>query len=237
MGLMSEHKPSQHVVLEGKPGVKPLTVIVDNSASDAPVTRLLREKNIGVMESYLKAGQYRVTDQCAIWHLTAEEFNSLVADRTIYRRIPEFKRAVTEPILLIEGDPMEHLDRVTIGALRGALAFVELIYMMANQGQNGMGLANSSETPQGEPNPTNSAETAGNGKNGNGHPPTDPAELQEYILRTIPNVSPAAARAMLKKFGSLRAVCSATAKDLSPLEGIGPSKAKKIAGFLSWLRD
>lgn len=236
--------------------MKPPTIIVDNHAADSAIARQLREKDAHVIASHLKGGQYRVTDQCVIWHLTAEEFNGLVADRSIYRRIPEFKRAAAEPILLIEGDPMDHLDRVKPGTLRGALAFVtmhnrvpilaaaderevtELIFIMANQGQNGMGLTNNETIPafEGGESPQDNGEPA-NGKNGGHERPTDPAELQEYILRTIPNVTPAAARAMLKKFGSLRAICAASARDLSPLEGIGPGRAKKIAGFLSGMRD
>ncbi|MEW5876122.1 MAG: ERCC4 domain-containing protein [Candidatus Zixiibacteriota bacterium] len=258
--MFQQKKPDIRDVSEQRePGVKELTVIVDNAAAGSEVTQHLRGKDVNVVESYLKAGQYRVTDQCVIWHLTAEAFNALIADRTLYRRIPELKRTIPEPILIIEGDLLANLGKISQSTLRGALAFVtmhnrlplltaadarevaEMVYIMANQGQKGMGLANSEDVRDPEITVETARDNPANGKNGgkggNGHPPTDPAELQEYILRTIPNVTPAAARAMLKKFGSLRAICTASAKDLSPLEGIGPSKAKKIAGFLSWLRD
>jgi len=229
--------------------VKPLTVLVDTPTFAHPVAQLLRDKGANVVQSNLKLEQMRVTDRCGIWFLTGEEFVRYVGDKSIYRRVNDFKKSVPEPIVLVDGDPLEHRNGVSAAAIRGAIAFValsnripvligsstneaaELIYVMANQAQNGMGMAMSdAASPAGDQVAGNGN---GNGANGNGGRPSDPAELPEYILTSLPDVGPATAKALLKKYGNLRSVFSASQKELTRIPGIGPKKAKRLAAFLS----
>ncbi len=239
--------------------MKTLTLIVDSYSSDSTVVSHLREKGVQIVESSLRGGQFMITDQCVLWHMTAAEFVRMTADKSIFRRILEFKHTAAEPIILIEGDLFAQAETTSPGALRGALAFVamhnrvpvltvgdtnevaELIYIMTNQAQNGMGLSISEPVPVAAASaealvPTDGGSN-GNG-NGNGHGngnsllPKDPADLQEYILRALPEVGPTTAKAMLKKYSNLRSVFTASAKDLTQVEGIGPKKARKIADFV-----
>ena len=111
----------------------------------------------------------------------------------------------------------------------------EFIYFMISQAQHGMGLTVS------EPAANDTAiEVPTNGNNGNGSNgsrPEDPLELQEYILTSVPEVTAAAAKAMIEKYGSLRAIFAASAKDLTAFPGIGPKRAKRIAAFFAGARD
>jgi ERCC4-type nuclease len=218
---------------------------VDSLAADSAVAGLLESKGARVVEGNLKFGQFGITDECTVWHVNAGELARMLSDRSIYRKIPEFKRTTTEPIVIVEGDPLS-LKNVSKRSLRSALTFLalhnrvpillaadadevaELVYIMANQAQNGMGMTlNATQATD---------STAGQQDTfagGNGGPPTDPAKLPEYILSAIPNVSPAMAKAMLERYGNLRAVFAASAKDLTKIQGIGPKKAKQIAGFFA----
>ena len=232
--------------------MKTLTLVVDNLAARSFVTEQLRTRGVHIVESNLKFGQYRVTDQCTVWHLTATELARMAADRTLYRKIPEFKRSTPEPIVIVDGDPMAALEKISPSGMRAAFTFLalhnripvltakdeseaaELIYFMISQAQNGMGLT-ISETPAEEEAATVSPSNGGSG--GNGSKPEDPAELQEYILTTVPDVNAVAAQAMLEKFGSLRAIFAASPKDLTAIPGIGPKRAKKIAGFFAGTSD
>ena len=229
--------------------MKTLTLIVDSYSSNVTVTDLLKGKGIAIVETSMKSGQYMTTDSCVIWHMTSAELARMTADKSVFRRVLEFKRSVSEPIVLVEGDPLAHSDLVSPGALRGALSFiavhnrvpiltasntndvVEMIYVMTNQAQNGMGLTLTEPAAAESVAPDEPAENA-RGGNGNGSLPKEPGERQEYILRAIPEVGPATAKAMIKKYGTLRAVFSASAKDLTQVEGIGQKKAKKIAEFI-----
>ena len=112
----------------------------------------------------------------------------------------------------------------------------EFIYFMISQAQHGMGLTVSEPTAE-----DTAVEAPTNGNNGgngsNGSRPDDPLELQEYILTSVPEVTAAAAKAMIEKYGSLRAIFAASAKDLTAFPGIGPKRAKRIAAFFAGARD
>ena len=229
--------------------MKTLTLVVDNLAANSFVAEHLKSRGVRIVESNLKFGQYRVTDACTVWHLSAAELARMTADRTLYRKIPEFKRSAAEPIVIVEGDPKTEQEKISPTAIRAAFTFLalhnriplltsadatetaELIYFMVSQAQNGMGMT-ISETPAEESAP---AESESNG--GNGSLPKDPVELQEYILTAVPEINATTAKAMLEKFGSLRAAFAASAKDLTAFPGIGAKRAKKIAGFFAGVTD
>ncbi|MBI3872695.1 MAG: hypothetical protein HY304_06435 [candidate division Zixibacteria bacterium] len=227
--------------------MKPITIIVDNLMQASPVVCLLQSRGVQVNSANLTAGHYVITGQCVILQISAEEFGQWTAEKTVFRRITDFKKAVAEPVVIIEGQRSAGAKPVSNGALRGALAFLavhnrvpvlfaadenetaDLIFAMANQVQNGMGL--SAVMPpviadEVEP----SVESSGD--NGGGHI-EDMAELPEQIVRMLPLVGPVTAKSLLKRFGSLRGVFSASDKDLTKIDGIGPKKAKKIAAFLA----
>jgi DNA excision repair protein ERCC-4 len=228
--------------------VKPLTVLADSMAAHSAVAGLLESKGARVIEGNLQFGQFGITDECTVWHVKADELARMLADRSLYRKIPEFKRSTAEPIIIVEGDPLT-FETVSKRSLRGALTFLalhnrvpvllaadtdevaELVYVMANQAQNGMGM-----TLNEQPVADSTAEKTSSSAGGNGGPPPDPARLPEYILSAIPHVSPAIAKAMLGRYGSLRAVFAASAKDLTKIQGIGPKKAKQIADFFAGSR-
>lgn len=233
------------------PDVKRLTIIADNLLGDAPVVRLLQSRDVQVTPANLTAGHYLITDKCAILHVYTEEFARWTAEKTLFRRITEFKRTVGEPVVIIEGRQPIDANLVSPSALRGALAFVavhnrvpvlftadenetaDLIFAMANMAQNGMGqtVGVPSETPAtAEAEAQAPVEVSG----GNGETvPEDPADLVEHIVRLIPDVGPVTARALIKRFGNLRTLFATTSNDLTKIDGIGPKKAKKIAAFFA----
>ena len=219
----------------------------------------LIERGVKVQAANLTAGTYLVTGTCAILHVPVSEFSRWISDKTIFRRVTEFKRAVSEPILIIEGVENGEARTVSPSALRGALAFVavhnrvpvlfaadakessDLIYAMVNQVQNGMGLTLDASA-MAAPSTSDVDESAapgdhshdGNGsRNGNGSAGGELINLPEQIVRMVPEIGPVTARALLKRFGSLRGVFAANAQDLTKVDGIGPKKAKMIASLFS----
>jgi Fanconi anemia group M protein len=228
-------------------------------SAGSPVAQQLIERGVKVQAANLTAGTYLVTGTCAILHVPVSEFSRWISDKTIFRRVTEFKRAVSEPILIIEGVENGEARTVSPSALRGALAFVavhnrvpvlfaadakessELIYAMVNQVQNGMGLTLDASA-MAAPSTSDADESVapgdhshdGNGKrNGNGSAGSELINLPEQIVRMVPEIGPVTARALLKRFGSLRGVFAANAQDLTKVDGIGPKKAKMIASLFS----
>lgn len=243
--------------------MRQLSIHAETLSAGSPVAQQLIERGVQVQAANLNAGTYLITGTCAILHLKLSEFSRWITDKTIFRRITDFKRAVKEPVLLIEGAENSEVRTVSPSAFRAALAFVtvnnrvpvlfaanenesvDLIYAMVNQSQNGMGLSldasgitspmpESPDQGDGHAGPSNGN---GNGHgNGHGNGSSTEAELlnlPEQIVRMIPEVGPDMAQALLKRFGSLRAVFAATAQDLTKIDGIGPKQAKKLASFFS----
>ena len=235
--------------------MRQLSIHAETLSAGSPVAQQLIERGVQVQAANLNAGTYLITGTCAILHLQLSEFSRWITDKTIFRRITDFKRAVKEPVLIIEGVENTDVRTVSPSALRAALAFVtvnnrvpvlfaadktesaDLIYAMVNQSQNGMGLtldASGVTSPTiTSPEPSTDAD---HGTNGNGNGSSAEGELinlPEQIVRMIPEIGPITAQALLRRFGSLRDVFAANAQDLTKIDGIGPKKAKKIALFFS----
>ena len=235
--------------------MRQLSIHAETLSAGSPVAQQLIGRGVQVQAANLNAGTYLITGTCAILHLKLSEFSRWITDKSIFRRITDFKRAVKEPVLIIEGVENTDVRTVSPSALRAALAFVtvnnrvpvlfaadktesaDLIYAMVNQSQNGMGLtldASGVTSPTiTSPEPSTDAD---HGTNGNGNGSSAEGELinlPEQIVRMIPEIGPITAQALLRRFGSLRDVFAANAQDLTKIDGIGPKKAKKIALFFS----
>ena len=59
-------------------------------------------------------------------------------------------------------------------------------------------------------------------------PTQSPAQLQRFIVESLPGVGSKNAVNLLKKFGSVKAVFNSSEKRLQKAEGIGSGKAKQI---------
>ena len=230
--------------------VKSLRILVDTPTAKQPIADLLREKGADLVESNLKFEQFRVTDRCGIWLIPAAEFLKYIGEKSIFRRVIDFKKAVPEPIVIVDGDPNENRNGVSGAALRSAIAFItlsnripvlisscigdsaDLLYIMANQAQTGMGLSVGGTDDKAGANGDN-----GKTNGGNGSAPKDLNALQDYILTALPEVGPATAKALLKKYRNLKGIFGANAKDLTRIPGIGPRKAKRIEAFLAGTMD
>ena len=64
-----------------------------------------------------------------------------------------------------------------------------------------------------------------------------PSDWAVYVLSSLPGVGEARAKALLKRFGSLRAVFSASPPDLSKVEGIGRKTADSLYKLFNTVFD
>ena len=218
--------------------VKKLTIIVDNSERGSQVTDYLKGKNVELEFANLRTGSYLITDAVAIDRTTVKEFAQLTSEKVLFRRLLEFKKTYQEPILLVEGNDRSKSKTTSAGAIRGAVSYIcclnripilytadeaetaEMLYIMANQTQFGLGFEVSA------PEPEQPASVAGQAPK-----PKTPEEIQSYIVQALPDVGSSTASAVMKMYGSLRTLFSATASDLTKVDGIGPKKAKKIVSI------
>jgi Fanconi anemia group M protein len=221
--------------------VKNLNIIVDNSERDSGVPKHIESKNIGIEYANLRTGSYLITDSMAVDRLTTKQFGELTSAKSLFRRLLDFKKTYDEPILLIEGNNLSKNKKVSAGALRGAISYIcclnripilytaneaetaEMLYIIANQTQFGLGHEVSVPEPE-----------TSTGENAQIVKPKTPEEIQSFIVQALPDVGPSLAGSIMTMYGSLRTLFSATVGDLTKVEGIGPKKAKKIANVFDF---
>jgi ERCC4-type nuclease len=58
-------------------------------------------------------------------------------------------------------------------------------------------------------------------------------EVPEAMLAAVPGISTVTARALLRRFGTVRAVILAGAEALSTVEGVGPVRARALSRAIS----
>ncbi len=215
--------------------MKNLTIIVDNNQRDSAVPKYIESKSVTIEYANLRTGSYLITDNMAIDRLTSTQFVELTSQRALFRRLLDFKKTYEEPVLLVEGNSLAKNKKVSGGALRGAISYIcclnripiiftadevetaEMLFIIANQTQFGLGYEVSAPEPE-----TPAA------SEGQPVKPKTPEDIQSYIVQALPDVGPALATSIMTMYGNLRTLFSATVGDLTKVEGIGPKKAKKI---------
>jgi ERCC4-type nuclease len=215
--------------------VKNLTIIVDNGERDSAVLNHLEAKDVALEYANLRNGSYLISDAVAVQRFSSKEFAQLTSQKQLFRRLLDFKKSYAEPLLLIEGNDLNKSKLASPGAIRGAISYIcclnrvpilmtadesetaEMLYIMANQTQFGLGYEVS--VPE-------TTEVS----SGDGQPPKPktPEEIQSYIVQSLPDVGPGLAKSIMQMYGSLRTLFSASVGDLTKVDGIGPKKAKKI---------
>ena len=67
----------------------------------------------------------------------------------------------------------------------------------------------------------------------NGRKPKRKKNRQRFILQSLPQVGPKLAKRLLDHFDNIQAIFTASAEELSKIEGIGQEKARKIRDVLT----
>lgn len=200
------------------------SVLVDPRERD--VAKALESLGMDVTVRVLEVGDYVVSDRVGIERKTADDLvNSIVnPDRELFRQISDLSRSYDRPVLILEGRDL-YARQIHPNAVRGALASIAVDYGVpiiptADQSETASVialLARREQTSAGREFKPHGKKTARTLK-----------EQQEYLISAIPGVGSAAARSLLKHFGSVEAVMTATPEKLMEADGVGPKTAARI---------
>lgn len=215
-------------------------IIISARLKDNPVVRLLDELGTNIRYMSLRRGEFLLSDKIGIKYMTAETFDQSVKSRSIYREIVEVKREYTEPVLIIEGNIkgaavsldltvwqaaeifISVVNRIPIIRTANNVETAQLLFMLAAQVGAGFDIAASMASEEAAP---TSAPTAVAMEDDGGDP-------VRRIVRSLPDVGPVLAEALLARFGSLAGLCAAGREELKRVTGVGPKRAKLIYDFL-----
>jgi Fanconi anemia group M protein len=204
-----------------------LQIYVDQREIRSGVARALESAGNDVILTTLEVGDYIVSDRVAIERKTDVDFlDSIIdKDRNIFGQLSDLARTYDRPVLIIEGDNLYTARQIHPNAIRGVLASIAtgfgipiistrdsedtaaLIQVIAKREQ-----VDEKRTPS-----LHGRKTA-----------MTLSEQQEYIISSISNIGPVAARKLLQHFGSVESVMRAGPDELMEVESIGPKTAQRI---------
>jgi len=204
-----------------------LQIYVDRREIRSGVARALESAGTDVILATLEVGDYIVSDRVAIERKTDVDFLDSVIDkdRNIFGQLSDLARTYDRPVLIIEGDNLYTARQIHPNAIRGVLASIAtdfgipiistrdakdtaaLIQVIAKREQ-----VDEKRTPSLHGRKTSMTLS----------------EQQEYIISSMSNIGPVAARKLLQHFGSVESVMRASPDELMEVESIGPKTAQRI---------
>ncbi len=223
--------PSKEEVYEKLP-IKPvfvkkpkgIVVYVDNRELRSGVPKHLKELGAEIEVKTLDVADYVVSEEVGIERKSANDFIQSIIDGRLFDQVERLKRAYEKPVIIIEGE-LYGIRNVHPNAIRGAIAAVTLdwgvpilfssgteetaqfIYLMAKREQE-------ERKKEVRLRSEKKALTL--------------AERQRLIVEGLPNVSATLAKRLLRHFGNVERVFTATEEELKEVEGIGKKKAREI---------
>jgi ERCC4-related helicase/ERCC4-type nuclease len=198
-------------------------IFVDSRERD--MAKLLEALGLEVTVRNLEVGDYVVSDRVAVERKTAQDFVSSIIDpeRNLFRQIADLSRTYDRPVLILEGRDL-YTTQMNAASIQGALASVAVDYGVPiiptddqDETAKVIALLVRRETQEGREPKVHGHKTARTLK-----------EQQEYLISAIPSIGPTVARNLLKHFGSVERIMTASAEELQDAPLVGPKIAQRI---------
>jgi ERCC4-related helicase/ERCC4-type nuclease len=234
--MQKEFLPRQMQITEGpahpakmdekevqREGKIPAKIFVDSRERE--MAKLLESLGLEVTVKNLEVGDYVVSDRVAIERKTAHDFVASIIDpeRNLFRQIADLARTYERPVLILEGRDL-YTTQMNAGSIRGAMISVAVDYgvpIIPTEDRNEtvavIALLAHRELREGRSPKVHGHKTARTLK-----------EQQEYLISAISSVGPAVAKNLLKHFGSVEKIMTASSLQLQEVELVGPKIAQRI---------
>lgn len=199
------------------------SILVDYRERD--MAKLLESMGLQVTLSNLEVGDYIISERVAVERKTASDFVSSIIDpqRNLFRQMADLARTYDRPIMILEGRDF-YGTQMSPASIQGALASVAVDYgvpIIPTEDQDNtariISLLVQREKKEGREPKAHGHKTARTLK-----------EQQEYLISAIPSVGPRVARNLLRHFGSIQGVMTASEEELREVALVGPKIAERI---------
>ena len=191
------------------------------SEKGSKVAASLEEKGANISWDAFSAGKYRVGKHILFNYLKLDEFADMLVDEDIFAQMKILKELVRSPVLLIEGGALSNLYNkrsLPENAIRNTFARITMEYgvpvFFTKDPEESAGLIFSfarrsqDETTEYPPEKENADSLA--------------------VLTAVPAINPKVAETLLREFGSLKAVFTASKDDLLNVDGITEDVAASL---------
>jgi len=170
-------------------------------------------------------GDYVISDRLAIERKTAQDFVASIIDpeRNLFRQLSDLAKTYEKPIMILEGRDL-YTRQMNPSSIQGALASIAVDFGIPiipsedrNETASIIAMLAAREHKEGHEPKLHGHKTARTLK-----------EQQEYLVSAIPSVGPAVAKNLLKHFGSVERIMTASQDELQEVELVGPKIAERI---------
>ncbi len=209
-----------------------LLVYVDARERNSSVTKELNDLGVITKIKQLEVGDFVLTDDIVIERKTVEDFLQSIIDGRLYNQLNKMASNHASPLVLIEGnqDELFTLRNIHKNAIIGTLTTIALSYRVPiiftkDERDTAEYIFVTAKREQ--------LKSGSDIRLRVGRKGLTLQEQQRFIVESLPSVGPTLAISLLEKFGSIKSIANATAKELEEIENLGPKKAKQIVNVLS----
>ncbi|ACS33669.1 DEAD/DEAH box helicase [Thermococcus gammatolerans] len=203
---------------------KGIVIYVDSRELRSGVPKILKELGAEIEVKTLDVADYVVSEEVGIERKSANDFIQSIIDGRLFDQVERLKRAYEKPVIIIEGE-LYGIRNVHPNAIRGAIASVTVdwgVPVLFSSGKEETAqfiylLAKREQEERKKEVRLRSEKKA-----------LTLAERQRLIVEGLPNVSSTLAKRLLRHFGNVEKVFTATEEELKEVEGIGEKKAREI---------
>jgi len=202
-----------------------LKIVADYREKGSNVLKEFVNKDIDLRLEKLEIGDFLLSSDVVVEYKTVQDFVDSIIDGRLLSQLKNLKK-YSKPLIIIEGiEDMFAVRRIHPNAIRGMLATIAVSY-----GIPLIQTKNFRETvdlmmiiAKKEQIDSKNDVVYHHGK------PLTLKEQQEFFISALPNIGTAGARPLLKHFGTVRRIVTATEKELQDVELIGPKKSRALS--------
>ncbi|MGA9188593.1 MAG: DEAD/DEAH box helicase [Methanosarcina sp.] len=216
---------------EIEPGTVPLRIVIDHRETKSGVAKILDRLGMELSFAALEIGDYVVSDRLAVERKRTDDFASSLIDgkRNLFAQLSDLARVYEKPVLIIEGGDLFTSRQLNPNAIYGSLISIAIDFRISilysrDEEETAAILKILAKREQIE----NKHDVNPHGKKS----ASTLAEQQEYLISSISNIGPKAARNLLLHFGSVEAFMKADFAELKKVKLIGPKTAARIREVL-----
>ncbi len=204
---------------------KRIRVLADQREARSGIVEELESLGATVEVRTLPVADYIISDRIAIERKTSEDFVSSMIGRDLPLQIKQLADNYSHPLLVLEGPGLTTERNIAPKAIKAMMATIAIdlgvpVICSHNAAETACLIFTIAEREQSV---RKTAPTV-HGKK----VPKTLRDQQEYIIAMVPSVGRVTARALLKHFGSINAVFSASKLALARAPGIGKHTAEQI---------
>ena len=204
----------------------PIEIIADDREQKSNVIRHLQDiDGVSFHIRRLKLGDYQAANRIVFERKTLKDFSISIIDGRFFKQMTRLANTSLKGVLILEGTGKDLAEtNMQREAIQGALITASLIL--------GIPLLRSKDPGETARLMVYAARqvlaVAAGGLHRPGYRPKSKPKRQLYILQGLPGIGPERARRLLKTFGGVEGVITASRSELQAVEGIGKNTADRI---------